>query len=67
MANAHVIAKSFLLFVGSAKLYIPSAIENQIISVMTGVIVMSAANDLALEEQPHPSPNKKQRFSYPSP
>jgi len=34
----------------------------------TGILsVMSAANDLALEEQPHPSPNKKQRFSYPSP
>ena len=33
MANAHVIAKSFLLFGGSAKLYIPCAIKTQIISV----------------------------------
>ena len=47
MANAHVIAKSFLLFGGSANLYIPSAIKTQIISVMTGVIIMSAANDNA--------------------
>ena len=46
MANAHVIAKTFfLLFGGSAKLYIPSAIKTQVISVMTRVIVMSAANN----------------------
>ena len=37
MANAHVIAKSFLLFGGSTKLYIPSAIKTQIIGIMTGV------------------------------
>ena len=37
MANAHVIAKSFLLFGGSAKLYIPSAIKTQIISVSGAV------------------------------
>ena len=37
MANAHVIAKSFLLFGGSAKLYIPCAIKTQIISVSGAV------------------------------
>ena len=48
IANAHVITKSFFLLFGvSAKLYIPSAIITQVISVMTGVIVMSAANNNA--------------------
>ena len=36
----------FLLFGGSAKLYIPSAKKNKIISIMTGVMIMSSAKKL---------------------